>query len=192
MKIIGITGNSGSGKSTVCTHIANKINAQVIDADKIAKELSKKGGIYFESIVAQFGEDVLNKKGELDRRKLADMIYKDDKKKEELNQLTFIYVVEEIKRRINKIENKFILLDAPLLFESNLDQVCDFTIAVIASEDIKIERICKRDNISKEKAKLRLNIQNSNEYFTENADYVITNNTEDIEDVDEQISKIKF
>ena len=175
MKIIGVTGSSGAGKDTLCEILENKYNAEIVDADKIARELSKKGTMYLQSIVESFGSGIVDRKGELNRKKLASIIYEDDKKREELNKLTFIYVVDEIKKRINKIKKKIIVVNAPLLFESNLDQVCDFVIAIIAERNVQIERIMKRDNIKADEAEKRLNMQNTDEFYIENADFIIHN-----------------
>ena len=191
MKIIGITGSSGAGKDTVCEILEKKYNAEIVDADKVAKELSKKGSMYLNSIVNYFGTDIVNKQGELDRKKLANIIFEDDKKRAELNRLTFIHVVDEIKHRINTLNKKIIVVNAPLLYESNLNQICDFVIAVIADRNKQINRIMKRDNITKEEAEKRLNIQNTNEFFIDNAEYILYNN-ESAEKLEEQISKIKI
>ena len=78
-----------------------------------------------------------------------------------------------------------------MLYESNLNQICDFVIAVIADRNKQINRVMKRDGITKEEAEKRLNAQNSNEFFTENAEYIIYNN-EDIKNIEEQIAKIKI
>lgn len=191
MKIIGVTGSSGAGKDTLCEILENKYNAEIVDADKIAKELSKKGTMYLKSIVDCFGSKIVNRQGELNRKKLASIIFEDEKKREELNKLTFIYVVDEIKRRISKLKKDIIVVNAPLLFESNLNQICDFVIAIIADRNIQIERIMKRDNLTKEAAEKRLNMQNSNEYFEENADYII-HNKESLKDLEKQLKKIKI
>ena len=191
MKIIGVTGSAGAGKDTLCEILENKYNAEIVDADKIAKELSKKGTMYLKSIVDCFGSKIVNRQGELNRKKLASIIFEDEKKREELNKLTFIYVVDEIKRRISKLKKDIIVVNAPLLFESNLNQICDFVIAIIADRDIQIERIMKRDNLTKEAAEKRLNMQNSNEYFEENADYII-HNKESLKDLEKQLKKIKI
>ena len=191
MKIIGVTGSSGAGKDTLCEILENKYNAEIVDADKIARKLSKKGTMYLKSIVDCFGSNIINRQGELNRKKLASIIFEDEKKREELNRLTFIYVVDEIKRQINKLKKDIIVVNAPLLFESNLNQICDFVIAIIADKDIQIERIMKRDGLSKEEAEKRLNMQNTNEFFEENADYIIYNK-ESMKDIEKQLKKIKI
>lgn len=173
--IIGITGNSGSGKSEISKIISEKINAKIIDADKIAKKISEPGYEYYEKQVELFGKKILiNNK--LNRKKIAEIIYNNLKKREELNNLTYKYVVEEIKKEIKKENKKNIIIDAPLLFESNLDKVCDITIGILASTERKIDRICNRDRTNTNTAKARLKIQKNDEYYIEKADYIIENN----------------
>ena len=101
MKIIGITGNSGSGKSTVSKMINENYNAKVIDADRIAKEMAKNNSEYLQAIRQTFGEDIV-KNNELDRKKLADIVFSNKKEKEKLDSLTFEYVVKEIKSELQK------------------------------------------------------------------------------------------
>lgn len=190
MKIVGITGSSGAGKTTICGILKEKYHAEIIDADEIAKKLSKRGTMYLKSIVEYFGDDIVNPQGELKRKELASLIYEDEEKRNQLNKLTFHYVVEEIKQNINKVKGKeLIVIDAPLLFESKLNQICDFVIGVIAEQDTKVERICNRDNISEDVAKKRIQIQIDNDFITENADYIIYNN-KDISKLENQIEKI--
>lgn len=192
MKIIGVAGNSGAGKTTVCNILKEKYAAHIIDADEIAKKLSKKGTMYLQSIVEYFGHDIIDNRGELKRKELANLIYENEEKRNGLNELTFNYVVREIKNNINKLKDKeLIVIDAPLLFESNLDQVCDLVIGVIAKDESKIERICNRDNIDEDLAKKRLNIQKNNEYIKEKADYIIYNDAS-IKELEKEIEKIKL
>lgn len=189
MKIIGITGSSGSGKSTVCEILNEKYNVKIIDADKIAKELLTSGTEYFNDVIIKFGREITDDVGEIDRKKLADLIYNDDKKREMLNNSTFYYVVKEIKLRAKEANNVDIIIDAPLLFESKLDDICNFTIGVIAKESVQIERIIKRDSISKEQACKRLKAQQTNNFYMSKCTEIIENNNEYIE-TEKQIEEI--
>ena len=181
MKIIGITGSSGSGKSTVCEILNEKYNVKIIDADKIAKELLTSGTEYYNDVISKFGREITDDVGEIDRKKLADLIYNDDKKREMLNNSTFHYVVKKIKLRAKEINSVDIIIDAPLLFESKLDDICNFTIGVIAKESVQIERIIKRDSISKEQACKRLKAQQTNDFYMSKCTEIIENNNEYIE-----------
>ena len=179
MKIIGITGPSGSGKTTVSKIIEEEYNAFIIDADKVAKDLSSnQETTYFRKIIELFGNEILKDDENLDRVKLAKIIYSDDLKRKALNDLTFKYVVEDILNQIEELRNSnfdYIVIDVPLLYEAKMEKICDTVIAVIAEDSEKIIRICIRDNISQESAERRLEIQNNNEFFIKKADFVINN-----------------
>ena len=167
MKIIGITGTSGSGKTTLSEILSKKEEIKVIDADNVVKEMSIPNTEYLNAIKEEFGEKYFFKDGNLNRKELANTIYSNNEARENLNKLTFKYVVEEIVKRINNINEKntkIIVIDAPLLFESGLEKCCDYVVSLIADEELKINRICKRDKIDKETAKKRLKIQQNNSY----------------------------
>lgn len=198
MKIIGVTGSSGSGKTTLSQILNERDDVKIIDADKVVRELSIPGTEYLNSIKETFGQEVFLEDGNLNRKMLAQKIYNDNASREKLNNLTFNYVVKEIITRIKNIKDeniKFAIIDAPLLFESNLDKCCDFVIALIADFELKVRRICKRDNIDEETAKSRLSIQNNDSYYTEKADFVIQNSENsdlktEIEKIFEKIERI--
>ena len=198
MKIIGVTGSSGSGKTTLSQILNERDDVKIIDADKVVRELSIPGTEYLNSIKETFGQEVFLEDGNLNRKMLAQKIYNDNASREKLNNLTFNYVVKEIITRIKNIKDeniKFAIIDAPILFESNLDKCCDFVIALIADFELKVRRICKRDNIDEETAKSRLSIQNNDSYYTEKADFVIQNSENsdlktEIEKIFEKIERI--
>lgn len=192
MKIIGVTGSSGAGKTEVCKILQKRYDAEIIDADEVAKKLSKKGTLYLNSIIDSFGKEIIYKNGALNRKKLANIIYEDNQKREQLNQCTFDYIVQEIKNRINNINHKqMILIDAPLLYESGLDSICDTVITILAQQEEQIKRICRRDNVTEESAKKRLNAQNDNTFFEEVGDIQIRNDGT-LKQLEEQLNKIKL
>lgn len=188
MKIIGITGVSGSGKTTISKMIQQQCEAEVIDADKIAKDLTQGDTEYLQEIVAEFGEKILDENQKLKRQELANIIFEDKAKKERLDKLTQKYVVEEIKRQIEKSRAQLIILDVPLLYESKLNEICNITIGVIANQQEEINRICARDNITVEQAIARLKNQHNNEFFIENCDYIVENTN--LEKAQEELNKI--
>lgn len=146
------------------------------------------GTIYFKAIVKTFGENILLDNGEINKPKLANIIFSDASQRELLNSLTYKYVVEEIKKQVEESEDKITIIDAPLLIESKLNQICDIVISVIADEDMKIKRICRRDNIDENVALNRLKAQPENNFYIRNSDYVIINN--DNSNLEEQAKTI--
>lgn len=180
MIIIGVTGNSGSGKSTVSTIIKNNTGAFVINADEVANNLRDEQTEYYNKIVELFGEEILSKKqksaGKIDKAALANAIFNDDKKREALNKLTFRYVGMETKKIIldNK-DSEFIVLDFPLLYEGGFDKICNYVIAVTSDEKAKIDRIKERDRVKEFQAQRRLDSQKTDEEFKSLANYTIEN-----------------
>lgn len=191
MNVIGITGSSGAGKSTVCDILQNMYQVKVINADKIAKELSKRGTSYLDEIAETFGRDILDENGELKRKKLAEIIYNDAKKRKQLNMCTFKYIKREITSKINKTrkDDITIIIDAPLLFECELDELCNFIIGVISQRDIQIERIVARDNVDYEHAEKRLDAQEENSFYINKCDTIIENDN-DIANIKKIVSSI--
>ncbi len=188
--IIGITGSSGSGKSTLCEILENSYKVKILNADKIARRLSRKGTSYLIDIIKVFGKDIVNEEGELKRSKLAQIIYSDAKKREELNTYTFKYVKEDIIKKISKIQDETtIVIDAPLLFEAELDKMCDKVIGIISPRELQIERIVARDDIDYEDAEKRLAAQANDEFFIKNCDYIIKNDN-GFSKIEEQINDI--
>lgn len=182
MQVIGITGNSGSGKSYISNEIikyleSKVVQARLIDADEVVKKMQCGDTEYKKQIVKAFGNKILNDENEINRKALANIIFNDNAEKEKLDKLTNEYVVEDIKRQIKKTENvDYLILDVPLLFECKLNNYCDITIGVISSMDKKINRICTRDKITKEEALKRLNSQKDDEFYKNRCNFTIENN----------------
>ncbi|MBR1803216.1 MAG: dephospho-CoA kinase [Clostridia bacterium] len=188
--ILGITGSSGAGKSTACEILEERYHAKIINADQIARKLSQQGTAYYEKIVQTFGRDILLRNGELDRKKLAEIIYQDGKKRNLLNQCTFQYIKAEIELQIQATKEELIAIDAPLLLEAELERICNYTIAVIANnKEIQLQRMMERDKINKNHAIARLTAQHENEYYIAKCDYCIWNDN-DLKDLEEQLKKI--
>lgn len=167
-------------------------NSKLIDADRLAKDLDFPKSDYLKEIEKIFGNKIINEKGSLNREVLGNIIYNDFNKKVELDKITFKYVVAETEKKIIELSREnpdYILIDAPLLFEAEIDKKCDIIIAVISSENNKIERICRRDNINPQVAKSRLSIQKDDAFFKNNSDFVIENNG-NIEDIKQEIERI--
>lgn len=188
MKIIGITGSSGAGKSTICEILKQKYKVKIIDADAIAKRLSVKGSKYLAEIVASFGNRILDGKGTLNRKKLAQIIYESSEARERLNNCTFKYIKEEIEKEI-KASKVDVIIDAPLLFESGLNKWCDIVIGVISNKELQLERLIKRDNLEYHQALERLNAQKQNDFYERNCDMIIENNNH-MSEIEEQIHAI--
>ena len=154
--IIGITGSSGTGKSIICNILQNEYKVKIINADEIAKKLSKSESNYIKDIIKKFGKEIVDENGELKRKELAKIIYSNTDRREDLNNCTFKYIKKEIEKQINDTEKDLaIIIDAPLLFESKLNEICNKVIGIISKKDLQIERIIKRDNISFNEAKSR-------------------------------------
>lgn len=185
MLIIGITGPTGAGKSSVCEFIKNNYDAEIIDADKVVKELQNdKQSSYYLAIREIFGSDVLDNNDFINRKTLAHIAFADINKKDKLNELTKRYVVSDIKERIQILRQTgldYIIVDAPTLIENGMQSMFDKIIAVIAKKEDRLKRICKRDDISEEYATLRMQAQKENEFYTKYADFIITNEDKDLE-----------
>ncbi|MBQ8546580.1 MAG: dephospho-CoA kinase [Clostridia bacterium] len=181
MKIIGLCGSSGSGKGYI-SNAFSKYDIPAIDTDRVYREITtKKGTPCLLELANTFGKEILNENGELDRKKLATIVFEGEGAKQRLEKLDKIahrYIKIDTENIINQYKNEgkiAVIIDAPVLFESGFDKMCDFTICVIAPLEMKLERIIKRDNITREKALARLNSQLSNEELIKLSTYQIDN-----------------
>ncbi|PID82788.1 MAG: dephospho-CoA kinase [Clostridiales bacterium] len=176
--ILGLTGSIASGKSTTSNYLKNK-GFKIIDCDIIARELLNEKKI-ISLLVSKFTTSILSKDLKIDRKALSKIVFNDNSKRKLLDDLLRPYLMEKIDKEIdivdNKIKNSIIILDCPLLFESNLDKFCDETITIDIDYKIQIERLMSRNSISKDFAKKMIYSQLSSKEKAEKSDYVITNN----------------
>lgn len=177
MKIIGLTGLTGAGKSTVAQKLM-AYGCYHIDADKVAREVINNNENVKTKLKERFGEDVINEDGTTNRPLLASRAFSSEENTNVLNEITHPAVTEEIQSIIKDMEQvgyRGVIIDAIALFESGEDALCDFTVAVVAPKEIRLERIMKRDNITEEKALERINAQKDESFFTSKADFVLWN-----------------
>ena len=179
MKIAGLTGGIGSGKTTVA-ELFKELGAYVIDADELARRVVEPGKPAWEEIKKEFGEKVLNPDQTLNRQKLAEIVFSDPKAKARLEKITHPRIGEEIIKELKRAKElgaKLAIIDAPLLLESPLAKWVKPVIVVVADEKVRIERVCKRDGVSPEEVKARIKNQSPDAEKIKKADYVIENNS---------------
>ena len=168
--IIGLTGQSGSGKSYIAS-LFEKRGFFVVDADKVARQVTLDSEVV-QKLVELFGQDVATD-NQLNRRILANIVFSDKTQLNKMNQLLFPTICDRMITMANISKQPYILFDAPQLFESGLNHLCQTVIAVVAPHDLLIKRITKRDKITVEEAENRLSSQLSVEFFQKHADYVV-------------------
>lgn len=179
IKIVGITGPSGSGKSLLCKYVSES-GIPCINADEVYHSMLTPPSECLLAIREAFGADVLNEDGSLDRATMSKYVFSDQAKLDLLNRTVLPLVIKKIKSIISELEksgNSFVVVDAPTLIESRFNEECDLVVSVIASAETRISRIQKRDSISFDKAKLRISAQKPNEFYVSASDIVLTNDS---------------
>ena len=195
--VVGLTGQTGAGKSTV-SKVFSDNGFAIINADLISRKVVEKGTKCLEEIVDIFKDGILNSDGTLNRKALGNIVFIDKTKLEMLNTIIYPYITSEILNEIKHLSDsgkKLVLLDAPTLFESHADDFCEIIISVLSDEEIREERIIKRDGLTKKQANDRMNSQLDAEYFASHSDYVIENNDtlESLSSISKEVSdKIKY
>lgn len=179
MKIIGITGSIGSGKSTVASLLQEK-GALIIDADQIARDVIEPDTPAWEEIVAHFGEAILQPDRKINRGELGRIVFSNPEELVFLNNAVHPRVIAEIETDLEEIKNRFgdgkvVVLDVPLLFEVGLDKLCDVTVIVTAGKDARLERLLGQ-GFSRDEAERRVVAQDYKENLRGLADIVIINN----------------
>lgn len=191
--VVGLTGGIASGKSTV-SNMLKEMRITVIDADVESRLAVQNGEPAYNQIVKSFGQEILLPDGEIDRQKLGSIIFHDETKRKQLNQI----VHPEVRRRMNekkeaalKNAEKIVILDIPLLFESNLVNMVDKTLLVYVDRDIQLKRLMERNNLSKDEAEARIHSQMLLAEKIKLADKVINNNGS-LSETKRQLDEILF
>lgn len=177
-EVIGLTGQTGAGKSTVRKLLKAK-GAAVVDADFVAHEVADNNLSCLTDIVEHFSCMVLDEKGKLNRRALGRIVFSDRKKLALLNKIMFPYIVSAIKGQVTAYEQagaQIIVIDGATLIESGCAKMCSVLVSVTADEETRLTRIIHRDGISKRDAVRRVSAQNPEEFYIKASDYVIKNN----------------
>ncbi|KAK6118319.1 hypothetical protein DH2020_047890 [Rehmannia glutinosa] len=191
MRIVGLTGGIGSGKSTV-SNLFTSHGIPVVDADVVARNVLKKGSGGCRKVVAAFGDEILLDNGEVDRPKLGQIVFSDPDKRQLLNRLLAPYISSWIFLEMFKLWMKgckIIVLDVPLLFEAKMDKWTKPIIVVWADPETQLQRIVGRDRTSIEEAKSRINAQMPLDLKRTRADIVI-DNSGSVEDLNERFKDV--
>ena len=179
MKVVGLCGGSGSGKGTVCSFFA-ELGVKCIDTDMIYHTIISTDSECVQELISHFGEQIHANPG-IDRKQLRLIAFASAENLKQLNLITHKHILNVVRSEIAKTKNdgtaSGILIDAPLLFESGFDQECDATLAVIAENSTRINRIVSRDGISRDLALTRISAQIPNDVLISKCDYVITNDS---------------
>lgn len=173
---MGLTGQTGAGKSAVAMYLWQR-GFTVLNADKMVADVYRESPVCLKAVAACFGEDILKADGSLDRPVLAKRAFSSPENTALLGKIVHPFVIAETLRLLKTVRG-MVVLDAPQLFESSMDVLCDCIVSVTAPEKIRLDRILKRDNITAEQARERMNAQLDERFFREHTDYLIENNAD--------------
>ncbi len=179
MKVIGITGGIGSGKSLVAKILMEKYGAYFLNTDRIAKEQMEVGGVSYHGVVEYFGEEILAEDGSIDRRKLSEIVFHDKDKLKQLNALTHPQVLKAVLEELSTLRKEgkvpYVIIETALMIEAGFDYICDEVWYVYTPEDIRRERLKKERNYSDQKIDQIFAFQSKPEEFRKRYSKVIEN-----------------
>lgn len=190
-KVIGITGSIATGKTTVTTYLKEK-GYVVLDADEIVKEEKKPNKLIYKALINKFDRKILNSNNEIDDKKLAQFIYESEHNRQVINKIIHPIVYDVLEDEIVKAPHGLIFVSVPLMFEAHFDSLCQKIICVKTSDDVQINRLMNRNNLTLEEAKKRIDAHMTQEEKCQKSDYIIDNSKElcyTIEQVNEIIRK---
>ena len=179
MKIIGITGGVGAGKSTVLEYLEQKHNAYVIQADKAGHLVMEPDGLCYEQVIALFGRQIIKCDKTIDRRQVSDIVFGNGLMRQSLDDIIHPAVRRDILEEIRKQKQAgcgLLVVEAALFLEEHYEEFCDRVWYIHTDTEIRIQRLMKNRGYSREKAESIIARQASEKFFREHTDYVITNN----------------
>ncbi|MFM9332229.1 dephospho-CoA kinase [Paenibacillus mesotrionivorans] len=175
---IGLTGGIACGKSTVSRLLASR-GAIVIDADILAREVVEPGAPALAEVVRVFGPDMLNGDGTLNRKQLGKVVFENDAKRKQLEELLHPAIIQLLQERMAEAErlqpDKLVVADVPLLYEAQMEDLFQEVLVVAVDREIQLERLMQRDGLNREEAEHRIDAQMPLEWKKEWADVVIDN-----------------
>ncbi|MFE1628085.1 dephospho-CoA kinase [Brevibacillus reuszeri] len=189
--ILGLTGGIATGKSTV-TAMLRERGIPVIDADQIAREVVEPGKPAYEAIVRHFGRDILLEDGQLDRKKLGEVVFSDEAERQKLNAIVHPEVRRVMRQEAEAAEAngaQIVFMDIPLLYESKLQYLVEKIVVVYAPSDMQLARMMERDELDEEQAKKRLRAQFPIDQKKLEADFLI-DNSQSREETQRQVEEL--
>lgn len=188
--VLGITGGVGCGKSTLLSMLEKKKGAKVILADNLGHEVMEPGTECYEQIVTLLGSSILDETGHIKREKMAQIIYGDDEKRRQVNEIVHPSVKKEIKERIRMWQAEpLVVVETALMFESGCDAYCDEVWGIFTDQEIRIDRLSKSRGYSREKSLSIMQKQMSYEELKQKCSHVLFND-EDPDKLWEQIKEL--
>ena len=179
MKIIGITGGVGAGKSTVLDHLEKQYNACVLQADKIGHLVMEPGGICYGQVIALFGKQIIKNDKTIDRKMVSDVVFAHEEMRQKLDDIIHpavkSYILDKIEEQ-KKAGCTLMIVEAALLLEDHYDAFCDKVWDIHTDQEIRIERLMSSRGYTREKAENIIARQATEGFFREHADYIIQNN----------------
>ena len=174
MLVIGLTSGIACGKTTVARMLSKYAHAAILDADKIAKEEMRTGRSAYKKLVKIFGSGILCKNKTISTKKLAELVFKNKNSLKKLNSAVHPFVIAEIKKQLKNVKSKIVVIDAPLLLEARLQDLCDLVVVVNASKETQIKRLMRK-GFNRNEALMRINSQMPLNEKIKMADCVIDN-----------------